>query len=78
MKLVSIWRVRLWLNWIEQILHLLHFPVFTSQLYDKIRRSEQKYKVAIEVLSYHSKAPDDEIGQYKKISIPKEIPDLTE
>lgn len=47
------------------------------QLYDKIRRSEQKYKVALEVLSYHSKAPDDEIQTYQGKDVPKEIPALT-
>ena len=31
-----------------------------AKLYDKIRRSEQKYKVAIEVLSYHSQASEDD------------------
>ncbi|XP_069948734.1 probable 3',5'-cyclic phosphodiesterase pde-5 isoform X3 [Cherax quadricarinatus] len=31
-----------------------------AKLYDKIRRSEQKYKVALEVLSYHNSCTDDE------------------
>lgn len=33
-----------------------------AKLYDKIRRSEQKYKVALEVLSYHSTCSEDEVG----------------
>ncbi|EDV27675.1 uncharacterized protein TRIADDRAFT_21752 [Trichoplax adhaerens] len=32
-----------------------------AKLYDKIRRSEQKYKVALEVLSYHSQCSHDEL-----------------
>ncbi|RDD45317.1 putative 3',5'-cyclic phosphodiesterase pde-5 [Trichoplax sp. H2] len=34
---------------------------YQLQLYDKIRRSEQKYKVALEVLSYHSQCSHDEL-----------------
>ncbi len=48
------------------------------QLYDKIRRSEQKYKVALEVLSYHSMAHDDEVEVYLKEEIPPEIPEVVE
>ncbi|XP_064486459.1 probable 3',5'-cyclic phosphodiesterase pde-5 isoform X3 [Ornithodoros turicata] len=32
-----------------------------AKLYDKIRRSEQKYKVALEVLSYHATCTDEEV-----------------
>ena len=32
-----------------------------AKLYDKIRRSEQKYKVALEVLSYHNAASLEEV-----------------
>ena len=32
-----------------------------AKLYDKIRRSEQKYKVALEVLSYHNAASIEEV-----------------
>lgn len=32
-----------------------------AKLYDKIRRSAQKYRVAIEVLSYHNTCNDDEV-----------------
>lgn len=32
-----------------------------AKLYDKIRRSEQKYKVALEVLSYHNTCTEDEV-----------------
>ena len=32
-----------------------------AKLYDKIRRSEQKYKVALEVLSYHNAASCEEV-----------------
>ena len=50
------------------------FSIF--QLYDKIRRSEQKYKVALEVLSYHSQASEDEVDKTKEIAIPDALPDL--
>lgn len=32
-----------------------------AKLYDKIRKSEQKYKVALEVLSYHSTCTEEEV-----------------
>lgn len=32
-----------------------------AKLYDKIRRSEQKYKVALEVLSYHNTCSENEV-----------------
>ncbi|KAK5637888.1 hypothetical protein RI129_000191 [Pyrocoelia pectoralis] len=32
-----------------------------AKLYDKIRRSEQKYRVALEVLSYHNSCTDEEV-----------------
>lgn len=32
-----------------------------AKLYDKIRRSEQKYKVALEVLSYHNSSSVNEV-----------------
>jgi len=34
-----------------------------AKLYDKIRRSEQKYKVALEVLSYHNAASLEEVEE---------------
>ena len=44
-----------------------------AKLYDKIRRSEQKLKVTLEVLSYHSSATAHdlaEVEQLEKISTP--------
>lgn len=38
------------------------------QLYDKIRKSEQKYKVALEVLSYHNQCGEEEFS--RQISLP--------
>ncbi|KAL5280497.1 hypothetical protein ACFFRR_004462 [Megaselia abdita] len=35
--------------------------VHHTKLYDKIRKSEQKYKVALEVLSYHSTCAESEV-----------------
>ncbi|XP_065061880.1 probable 3',5'-cyclic phosphodiesterase pde-5 isoform X2 [Rhopilema esculentum] len=40
-----------------------------AKLYDKIRRSEQKYKVALEVLSYHSMCSEQEMTQMKQTSL---------
>lgn len=37
-----------------------------AKLYDKIRRSEQKYRVALEVLSYHNTCTEDEVKKYVK------------
>ena len=34
-----------------------------AKLYDKIRRSEQKYRVALEVLSYHNASSHNEVAQ---------------
>ena len=34
-----------------------------AKLYDKIRRSEQKYKVALEVLSYHNASSAIEVDE---------------
>ncbi|XP_023215488.1 probable 3',5'-cyclic phosphodiesterase pde-5 [Centruroides sculpturatus] len=41
-----------------------------AKLYDKIRRSEQKYKVAIEVLRYHNACTDEEVERFKHITSP--------
>ncbi|XP_076053728.1 putative 3',5'-cyclic phosphodiesterase pde-5 isoform X1 [Oratosquilla oratoria] len=45
-----------------------------AKLYDKIRRSEQKYKVALEVMSYHSSCGEDDLGNIVKEGIPDDIP----
>jgi cAMP and cAMP-inhibited cGMP 3',5'-cyclic phosphodiesterase 10 len=42
-----------------------------AKLYDKIRRSEQKYKVALEVLSYHNSSSVDEVELILKEPIPE-------
>eukprot|EP00794_Sanderia_malayensis_P004717 gene4717-5340_t len=41
-----------------------------AKLYDKIRRSEQKYKVALEVLSYHSMCTEYEVAQMRQSLLP--------
>jgi GAF domain-containing protein len=45
-----------------------------AKLYDKIRRSEQKYNVALEVLSYYNTCADDEFEKARAIGVPG--PDL--
>lgn len=42
-----------------------------AKLYDKIRRSEQKYRVALEVLSYHNTCTEDEVKFALKEGIPE-------
>lgn len=42
-----------------------------AKLYDKIRKSEQKYKVALEVLSYHNSCTEDEY----RVAVQKGIPE---
>lgn len=41
-----------------------------AKLYDKIRRSEQKYRVALEVLSYHNSCTEEEFEEASKDGIP--------
>ncbi|CAF4566476.1 unnamed protein product, partial [Didymodactylos carnosus] len=47
-----------------------------ASLYERIRRSEQKYKVALEVLSYHASCTDAEYEKYKNLEIPNDIPNI--
>lgn len=44
-----------------------------AKLYDKIRRSEQKYRVALEVLSYHNTCTEEEYETVLKEGIPREM-----
>ncbi|KAL0270207.1 UNVERIFIED_CONTAM: hypothetical protein PYX00_007686 [Menopon gallinae] len=45
-----------------------------ADLFDKIKKSEQKYKVALEVLSYHSTCSDMEVNQV--LPLPEKIVDI--
>lgn len=47
-----------------------------AKLYDKIRRSEQKYRVALEVLSYHNTCTEEEVKQCLADGIPKIVEDI--
>ena len=49
-----------------------------AKLYDKIARSEQKYRVAMEVLSYHNTCSDAEVTLAKGEKIPDAIPGIEE
>ncbi|XP_076463269.1 putative 3',5'-cyclic phosphodiesterase pde-5 isoform X2 [Babylonia areolata] len=49
-----------------------------AKLYDKIRRSEQKYRVALEVLSYHSQCTEEELGGLRALPMPEHIPNITQ
>lgn len=43
-----------------------------AKLYDKIRRSEQKYRVALEVLSYHNTCAEEEVTTALREGIPQQ------
>ncbi|PSN39765.1 putative 3' [Blattella germanica] len=47
-----------------------------AKLYDKIARSEQKYRVALEVLSYHNTCSEGEVSRAKEEEIPDAIPNV--
>jgi len=47
-----------------------------ASLYDRIRRSEQKCKVALEVLSYHASCTDEEYERMKTYTLPDNIPNI--
>ncbi|XP_033118661.1 probable 3',5'-cyclic phosphodiesterase pde-5 isoform X2 [Anneissia japonica] len=47
-----------------------------AKLYDKIRRSEQKHRVALEILSYHRQCSEEEFRKLKDMRVPEPIPDL--
>lgn len=47
-----------------------------AKLYDKIRRSEQKHRVALEVLSYHSKCSDRELTRVQEMQLQEPYPNL--
>lgn len=49
-----------------------------AKLYDKIRRSEKKYRVALEVLSYHNACTEDEIKKCEQMGIPESLPKLAD
>jgi len=41
-----------------------------AKLYDKIRRSEQKYNVALEVLSYYNTCSEEEFDKARAVGVP--------
>ncbi|XP_050714552.1 probable 3',5'-cyclic phosphodiesterase pde-5 isoform X3 [Eriocheir sinensis] len=45
-----------------------------AKLYDKIRRSEQKYKVALEMMSYHSSCAPLELDMLSREEVPGVLP----
>lgn len=47
-----------------------------AKLYDKIRRSEQKYRVALEVLSYHNTCTPEEVQNCLTQGIPGNVPEI--
>lgn len=49
-----------------------------AKLYDKIRRSEKKYRVALEILSYHNVCKDEEFERCEKMGIPPTVPRINE
>lgn len=49
-----------------------------AKLYDKIRRSEQKYRVALEVLGYHSTSTEGEVEKAKTLIAEETVVGLNE
>ncbi|XP_042897333.1 probable 3',5'-cyclic phosphodiesterase pde-5 isoform X3 [Parasteatoda tepidariorum] len=47
-----------------------------ARLYEKIRRSEQKHKVALEILSYHNTCREDEVKALKQIKLSVNVEQL--
>lgn len=47
-----------------------------AKLYEKIRRSEQKYRVSLEVLSYHNASSVDEVETLVAEGLPDKDDDL--
>ncbi|XP_034233442.1 probable 3',5'-cyclic phosphodiesterase pde-5 isoform X2 [Thrips palmi] len=47
-----------------------------AKLYDKIRRSEQKYRVALDVLSYHNTCLDEEVQDMLGRGVPDALPQV--
>lgn len=47
-----------------------------AKLYDKIRRSAQKYRVALEVLSYHNTSSEEEVKKCLEGGIPDSVIDI--
>lgn len=55
---------------------MLFLALHHASLYDRIRRSEQKCKVALEVLSYHASCTGEEYERFKTFPFPENIPGL--
>lgn len=49
-----------------------------AKLYDKIRRSEKKYRVALEILSYHNVCKEEEFERCEKMGIPATVPGISD
>ncbi|XP_063700133.1 probable 3',5'-cyclic phosphodiesterase pde-5 isoform X2 [Culicoides brevitarsis] len=47
-----------------------------AKLFDKIKKSEHKYKVALEVLSYHNSCTEDEVNRCMEMDIQKAVDDI--
>ncbi|VDK37991.1 unnamed protein product [Gongylonema pulchrum] len=47
-----------------------------AKLYDRIKRSEQKYRVALEVLAYHSVCSKEEVQKLKNARITGPVDEL--
>lgn len=54
----------------------LFLALHHASLYDRIRRSEQKCKVALEVLSYHASCTNEEYERMKAETVPNNIPGI--
>ncbi len=62
--------------WITECSNSSFLALHHASLYERIRRSEQKCKVALEVLSYHAACADEEYERFKTMKLPDTIPNL--
>lgn len=47
-------------------------------MYEKIKRSDTKFRVALEVLSYHNCVPENLFKEHLNVKIPSVIPGINE
>ncbi|UYV79495.1 hypothetical protein LAZ67_17002899 [Cordylochernes scorpioides] len=49
-----------------------------AKLYDKIRRSEQKHRLALEILAYHSTCSTEELANLRSLQLSCTLDDMKE
>lgn len=57
---------------------MVKLTILLPQLYEKIRRSEQKNKVALEILSYHNTSNTEELERTREMIVSFQAPKVLE